>query len=358
MTRTNFTLLLALACAAPTWAQTPDLAPVVSKPVSRTIDLPGELQPFLSVAVRAKVPGYVEKVLVDRGSAVREGQLLIELSAPELAARVAETESKVQAARSDQLQAEAQLSAAQSLFDRLKQAASTPGAISGNEVVQAEKQVDAARALVASRAQAVTTAQAAVQSQKDLQAYLKVTAPFDGIVTERLIHPGALAGTASEPPLLMIQQITRLRLIAAVPEEDLGAIAHGAKVTFKVPAFPDRTYSGTIARLAHALDPKSRTMPVELDVSNTDSSLSPGMYPTIQWPVRRAKPALFVPKTAVVTTTERTFVIREHSGHAEWLDVKKGGADGDLIEVTGNLHAGDRVVRRATDELRDGAPLR
>ena len=99
-------------------------------------------------------------------------------------------------------------------------------------------------------------------------------------------------------------------------------------------------------------------MAVELDVMNHDGSLAPGMYPTVQWPVRRPRPALFVPRTSVVSTTERTFAIRDRNGQAEWVDVKKGAADGDLVEVIGNLKAGDRVVRRATDEIRDGAPLR
>ncbi len=100
-----------------------------------------------------------------------------------------------------------------------------------------------------------------------------------------------------------------------------------------------------------------RTMAVELDVSNTDGSLAPGMYPAVQWPVRKSRPSLLVPRTSVVTTTERTFVVRENAGRAEWVDVTKGAADGDLIEVLGNLRPGDKVVRRATDEIRDGAPL-
>ena len=91
-----------------------DLAPVVSKPISRTIDLPGEFQPFQSVSMHAKVRGYVERVLVDRGSVVKHGQLLAELTAPEMKAQIAEAESKVQAAESERLQAEAQLAAAQS----------------------------------------------------------------------------------------------------------------------------------------------------------------------------------------------------------------------------------------------------
>jgi membrane fusion protein, multidrug efflux system len=98
-------------------------------------------------------------------------------------------------------------------------------------------------------------------------------------------------------------------------------------------------------------------MPVELDVTNRDGSLAPGMYPSVKWPIRSAKPALYVPKTSVVTTTERVFVIRSREGKAEWVDVKKGPAEGDLIEVMGALRAGDRVVRRGTDEIRPGAPL-
>jgi membrane fusion protein (multidrug efflux system) len=340
------------------WAQTVDLAPIVIKPVSKTVQLPGELQPFLTVSLHAKIPSYVERVLVDRGSAVKPGDLLVELSAPELKARIAEAESKVQAAESDRLQAEAQLAAVASTYDRLKKAAETPGAIAGNELVQAQKQVEAAQAVVNSRAQARHVAESAVQAETDVEAYLKIAAPFEGVVTDRLVHPGALVGPAADPALLVIQQVSRLRLIVPVPEEDIGGVAPRASVAFRVPAYPERVYSGTVARIAHALDPKTRTMAVELDVFNRDGSLDPGMYPSVKWPVRRAHPGLFVPKTAVVTTTERTFVIRRQSGKAEWVDVKKGNAEGDLVEVFGNLKAGDMVVRRATDEVREGAAIK
>ncbi len=321
--------------------------------------MPGEFLPFLSVSLHAKVPGYVERVLVDRGSVVKQGDLLVELSAPEMTAQIAEAESKVQAAEADRLQAEAQLAAAQSTYDRMKKAAETPGAIAGNELIQAEKQVEAAQALVSSRAAGEPRRRKPpCAPQKDLQAYLKITAPFDGVVTDRLVHPGALVGPGADPVLLVIQQVSHLRLVVPVPEEDVGGIAHGASVPFQVPAYPERTYSGTIARIAHALDQKTRTMAVELDVMNRDGSLAPGMYPTVKWPVRRARPALFVPKTSVVTTTERTFVIRDRDGKAEWVDVKKGPADGDLIEVAGELHAGDKVVKRGTDEIHPGANLK
>jgi membrane fusion protein, multidrug efflux system len=263
----------------------------------------------------------------------------------------------VQASESDRLQAEAQLAAAQATYDRVKKAAETPGAIAGNEVIQAEKQVDAAKAVLNARQQATKTLAAAVRTLQDLQAYLKISAPFEGVVTERMVHPGALVGPGNDVTLLTIQQVSHLRLVVPVPEEDVGGIVNGASVPFQVPAWPERSYSGKIARISHALDTKTRTMAVELDVTNRDGALAPGMYPTVKWPVRRSKLALFVPKTSVVTTTERTFLIRDQGGKAEWVDVKKGVSDGDLVEVIGNLKAGDRVVRRATDEIRDGAAL-
>ncbi|HVW12122.1 MAG TPA: efflux RND transporter periplasmic adaptor subunit [Bryobacteraceae bacterium] len=334
-----------------------ELTPVVSRTVSRTVELPGEFAPFQSVSLHAKVPGYVDRVLVDRGSIVKRGDLLVELSAPEMTAQIAEAESKVQATEADRLQAEAQLAAAQSTYDRLKKAAETPGAIAGNELILAEKQVDAAKALIDSREQAGKAAQAVVNSRKDLLSYLKISAPFDGVVTERLVHPGALVGPGNDIPLLTVEEVSHLRLVVPVPEEDVSGIVKGASVSFQVPAWPGQTFSGTVSRISRVLDPKTRTMPVELDVINRGGSLAPGMYSTVKWPVRRSRPSLFVPKTSVVTTTERTFVIRNNNGHAEWIDVRKGVADGDLVEVIGNLKPGDPVIRRASDEIRDGSPL-
>ena len=357
--KTIFAILVtALASLAAGPQSNVQLVTVVARDLSRTIDLPGEFAPFLTVSLHAKVPGYVERISVDRGSIVKQGDLLVELAAPEMQARIAEAEYRVQAAEADRLQAEAQLAAAQAVNDRLKKASETPGAVAGNELVQAAKQVEAAQALVRSREQAGRAAEATLRTEKDLEAYLRITAPFDGVISDRLVHPGALAGPGNDVALLVLQQISRLRLVVPVPEEDTGGIVSGAKVDFQVPAYPDRKFSGTVARIAHALDQKTRTMPVELDVVNRNGLLSPGMYPSVHWPVRQTRPVLLVPKTSVVTTTERTFVIRDQSGRSEWVDVKTGAADGDLIEVIGNLRSGEQVILRATDEIREGAALR
>jgi RND family efflux transporter MFP subunit len=339
------------------------VVPVVVKNIARVIQLPGELMPYQSVFLHARVQGYVEEINVDRGSRVAKDQLLVRLSAPELSAQVAEAESKADAAESQKIEAEAQLAAAQSTFDRLKAASATDGAIAGNELIQAEKGVDAAKAMVRSRESAVRAARASIQATQDMVRYLKLSAPFDGVVTQRFVHTGALVGpTGGDTPsgaLLELQELSRLRLVVAVPEADYAGVSTGARVTFRVSAHPSQTFSGVIARSAQALDPRSRTMSVELDVPNPKGALAPGMYPEVSWPVRREGPSLLVPPSSIVTTTERTFVIRVKDGRAEWVSVRRGAAAGaDQIEVLGALRSGDLIVKQGTDELLEGTAVR
>lgn len=347
-------ILLSLLLASLAPAQPVEVVTVVSKTLERRSRLPGEFAPYQAVDVHARVTGYVEAVHVDRGSVVKAGDPLVTLSAPEMAAHAAESEARVQILESQKAEAEAKVVAAQSTFERVKAASATPGAVAGNELVLAEKAVDAAKAVVRSLESSQKAARAAVDAQRDLLSYLKVTAPFDGIITERYAHPGALAG---KQPLLHLEQHGRLRLVVAVPEADVGGILRGARVPFTVPAYPGETFTGVIARVARVLDPKTRTMPVELDVVNSGSRLAPGMYPEVQWPMRRARASLMVPPSAIATTTERTFVIRVNAGKAEWVDVSRGAAQGDLVEVLGPLAAGDTVVKRPTDEIRQGSTV-
>jgi membrane fusion protein, multidrug efflux system len=353
----NLARIPVLLFAAALSAQQPvEVATVVSKIVERKVRLPGEFLPHLKVDLGARVNGFVEKVEVDRGSVVKEGQLLVLLSAPELAAQRAEAEAKAQAVESQRAEAQARLVAAESTFERLKAASATPGAVARNEVIQAEKAVEAARALVLAQANSVKAAQAAIEALRALESYLKLKAPFDGVVTDRFVHPGALAGPAAGP-LLRLEQNTRLRLVVAVPEADAAGIVPGARVAFHVPAFPGESFWGVVARIAHSVDPKTRSMAVEMDVANPDLRLAPGMYSDVEWPVRRPRPSLLVPASSVVTTTERTFVVRVNNGRAEWVNVSRGVTLGDSVEVFGPLSAGDEVVRRASDEIREGTPL-
>jgi membrane fusion protein, multidrug efflux system len=338
--------------------QAVDVTPVIARPVVRTRTLPGEFLPFESVAIYARVSGYVSRVMVDRGSNIRRGQTLASIEAPEIASQRAEAEARLAGARSQEAEAQAKLAAAQNTYEGLKLAAKTKGAVADNELLQAQKAVDGQQAVATSVASHAKAAAAAVDAIRQLESYLTITAPFDGVITERNVHPGALVGPQSgggAPAMLRLEQTRRLRLVVPLPEAEVGAIMRGANVEFTVPAYPSNTFRGTVARVARSMDTKTRTMAVELDVMNPDGRLAPGMYAEVRWPVRRETAALLVPKTSVVTTTERMFVIRVRNGKAEWVDVRQGAADKDLVEVLGDLKPGDEVVVRGTDEIRPAA---
>jgi RND family efflux transporter MFP subunit len=200
-----------------------------------------------------------------------------------------------------------------------------------------------------------------VKSITDMEGYLKVTAPFDGVVTERNVHPGTLVGPNSgagvAAPMVRVVQNDRLRLVVPVPEAYTASITPGGTMTFTAPPYPGQTFSGTVARISQSVDVKTRTMAVELDVNNRDGRLASGTFCQVMWPVKRPTPSLFVPSGSVGTTTDRTFVVRIRDGKTEWVDVKTGLASGPLVEVFGDLHAGDAVAVRGTDEIKPGTEV-
>jgi len=292
--------------------------------------LQGELFPYQSVSLFARVPGYVERITVDRGSAVKAGQVILTLQAPELGAQRTEAEAKAQG---DEL-----------TLKRLLVAASTPGSVSKQELDQADAvfRATSARAL-ALRAQ---------------EQYLVLTAPFDGVVTERNVHPGALVGPPTSPsalPPVRIEHIARLRLTVFVPEAYAHSIPQGVQLSFSVRAFPNDRFSAPLSRVAHSLDSKTRTMPIELDVNNTDGKLAPGMFAQVVWPVVRKTPSLLVPVSAVVKSTERTFVDRVHEGTVEQVLVRLGLTQGGKVEVFGDLQKGDLILVRGREDLPAGS---
>lgn len=343
--------------AAPS-ASTVEAVKVVARKLAISVRLPGELQPYEVVAVYPKVTAFVDSISVDRGSVVKSGQLMARLVAPELAAQRAEAQSKLQSAEAERLEAEAKLASDQGTYERLKTASATPGVVAGNDLEVAQKAVEGDRARVDAAREGAQAAKAALSSITEIEGYLQVRAPFDGVVTERNVHPGALVGPAgasgAQAPVVRVEKTNQLRLVVPVPEKYVAGMVNGAKVDFAVPAFPNQTFTGTVARIAHSVDVKTRTMPVELDVINTGGRLAPGMFPEVLWPVRRSNPTLFVPSSAVARTTEATFVVRILNGSAEWVNVQPGETDGKLVEVFGDLKDGDIVAVRGTDELRAG----
>jgi membrane fusion protein, multidrug efflux system len=338
-----------------------EVARVVEQSVDVTVSMPGQLDPYEALAVYPKVTGFVRTIRVDRGSRVRAGEAMAELEAPEILAQRAEAQSRLQAAEAQLAVARSKADADEGTYDRLRAASATPGVVAGNDLVLAEKTVEANRAQIAAAQQTAEAARQAARSMTDIEGYLRVVAPFDGVVTERNVHPGTLVGPnsgAAATPMLRLVQDDRLRLVVPVPEAYAAGVTEGVPVRFSVPAYPGRLFTGTIARVAHAIDVRTRTMAVELDVTNAGRSLTAGTFCQVQWPVRRPAPSLFVPTASIASTTDRTFVVRVRNGKAEWVDVRTGLAAGALTEVFGDLRPGDVIAARGTDEIRPGADVR
>jgi membrane fusion protein (multidrug efflux system) len=331
---------------------------VIAQKLNTTVKLPAQLAAYEVVEVYPKVTGFVKWMKVDRGSRVRAGEQIAQLEAPELLAQRAEAESKSQSAQSQLAAGQAKLAGDQATYQRMNAAAKTPGVVALNDLEVAQKATQADEANVTALQKNAQAAEDALHAVSQLEAYLRITAPFEGQVTNRYVHPGALIGPAGGPgamtPIVQIQTLTRHRLVVPVPEYDAAGIPEGGQVSFAVPSFPGRMFQAPIARISHSVDVKTRTMPVELDVRDPRAELAPGTFCEVSWPVRRAYDTLFVPASALGSDLERSFVIRVRNNRAEWVDVKTGATSGNLIEVFGDLKAGDEVAVRGTDQLRPG----
>jgi len=320
-----------------------ELGAVVEKPISSTIHLPGELKPFEIVQLYPKVNGFVKEVPVDRGSPVHAGQLLLKLEAPEI-------EQQYYAAKSKYLQVYSMFLASKDSYERLLQTSHTPGTVAAHdlEVARAKMMADSAMS------------EGEIANYKGLEAtknYLTVLAPFNGVITERNVHPGALVGPnikADDKPMLVLQEESRLRLVVDVPEVYSNQLHGKPVISFKVSTLPGKMFTGSISRSSGALNTRFRSEAVEIDVNNAQHLLKPGMYAEVILPVQRNQPSMVVPSSAVVTSTEGKYVVCVTHGKAMRVNVLEGNSMNDSTEVFGELHTGDRLVLHATDEIKDG----
>jgi len=350
------------APSAPNAPTTVSTVVIVSKKLQTMIALPAQLAPYEQVDIYPKVTGFVEIVTVDRGSHVHRGQLLVKLTAPELVSQRSQAEAAVRAAQSQLATAQANLASDNGTYLHMVEAAKTPGVLAENDVLVAGQTVSADKGQVDAATQNAEATKEALRSISQTESYLTITAPFDGVVTTRNLHPGALIGPASgaggAQPILQIVDDRRLRLVVPIPEAQVGDMKTGQLVSFTVPAYPGQTFKAPIQRISREVDEKSRTMPVELDVKNPDGRLVPGSFTTVSWPLEREYPTLFVPSTAVTSDQQHTFVIRVRNGNAEWVTVQTGQSVSGEIEVFGDLSAGDQVVKTASDAIHSGDPVR
>ncbi len=323
--------------------QTWDLMTVNNGHLVQYVQLPGILQPYEFVQIFPRVNGFVKDIYVDRGSHVKKGQKLIDLEAPEMLQNLA-------AARLRFVQSQTMYEAAKEKYQRLTETNKTAGTISPYDLSSAKSKMDAE----------FTTMQAEeanYKAQSAMNAYLSITAPFEGIITERNVHPGALVGmNSANKPMLVIQQQERLRMVVNIPEQYSSQLSDG-EVKFTVNALPGKTFTGKIARSSGYLNDNYRTEAVEIDIPNSLHQFKAGMYAEVLLPEQGNTQAYVVPKSAVITTTERKYVVVVRDNVSKLVDVAIGNEKDDSTEVFGAVRPGDKVIVNATYDIKQGQPI-
>ena len=315
--------------------------------LSSSLQIPGELVAFQQVDIYAKVNSFVKKLYADVGSEIKKGQLLATMEAPEINSQLSGAESKLQSIQALYIASKAN-------YERLLETSKTPGTISPNDldIADAKQKSDYAQLL---------SAKAAYKEITDNRNYLEIRAPFSGIISARNVSAGAYVGPSgkgSEMPLFTLQEQEHLRLAVAVPEAYTSYLTDKSKVEFSVRSLRNEKFTAVISRRAGALDNRYRAERVEMDVINKDKRLLPGMVAEINISLPGRDSAFIVPKTAIVNSSEKVFVIKIADGKAKWVTIKKGREVNDKVEVYGDLSVKDILLKSASEEIRDDSQVK
>ncbi len=327
---------------------------------AKEVVIPGELKPWDKVDIFPKTKGFIKSVKADRGAIVQEGQVLAVLESPETVAELNQSKAQLQAFQGTLQEQKAKFHASKSTYLRLLKTSQTNGAVSASELEHAHARYIADSAIVLSGIEHVNSAREFYNAKKQIVDYLTITAPFDGVIMERNISPGTLVGPElnGQKPMYVLVNSSKLRLTVAVPEVYSGSISKKAVASFTVNSLPDQHFKANYARSAENIDNHVRVMLTEFDVPNQNYQLKAGMYAEVKIPVQRKGHTLFVPTKSIVTSSEKVFVIKVKDHQAEWVNVRRGNVVDTLTEVFGNIKEGDRLVLKASEEIRDGQKVK
>lgn len=331
------------------------------------LQLPGNIEAITEAPVLARASGYIRRRMADIGDRVKAGQPVAEIDAPELDQQVRQAQANLQQAQAALEEANATYEQGQANEELARVTAerwaklTLRGAVSRQENDTYQAQYKAQAANVTARAKAVAAArsniaaaQANVARLTELKSYEVVKAPFDGVITLRNIDVGALVN-AGNTLLFRIAQTGTVRVYVNVPQSDASSIRPGQPARLSVSNLPGRQFSGTVARMADALDPSSRTMVVEVQAPNGNGALLPGMYAEVDLSDSRANPPLVVPGNALVVRADGTSVAVIRPDHTVHLQKVTIGRDyGDRLEVLGGLQEGETIIANPGDVAREG----
>lgn len=343
--------------------------------LTNELSIASEFQPFQEVNVYAKVSGYIQKLYVDWGSHVKDGQLLAVLEIPELEQQIQQDQASVKKSEQDLARAKEELTRAESAYNvahltytRLQGVQkSRPELVAQEEIdvaegkdLEASANVSASKDALAASEQELAGSKAALDKDRALYAYSHITAPFDGVITEMDAYTGALlpAGTSSNKgdlALCHIAQNDLLRLVIPVPERVVADIRDGESVNVRVTGIND-TFTGKIVRFSDNIDTETRTMHTEVDVQNPKYQIVPGMYATVEIPLHTAQNVLTVPVQAVqMSGDNRGQVMVVGPGNKlERREVGLGTESATDVEVVSGLNANETVVYGEQLQYRPG----
>lgn len=312
------------------------------EPITKALSLPAVLVPWERAELYAKVEGYVRELKVDIGSRVKRNDILVIIDAPEVSANYAKSSA-------DLLAAQSRYRTSLDTNKRIVNAAKEKGAVSDSELERSRNQMLTDSATY-------EAAKSTANAYLHMKNYLVIHASFDGVITQRNVDPGTLVGKRQQP-LLVLENMNKLRVRIAVPETYTSAVLESSTISFRVDAEPSKNYSATLARKSNQIDAKTGTELWEFEATNTSHELKSGMYGIAGLELRRKEPSFVVPYSAVVTTLERSFVIRVREGKTEWVDARTGIGMKDKVEIFGDLQEGDQLIYRANDEITTGQPV-
>jgi RND family efflux transporter MFP subunit len=351
---------------------------VARKSLQRQITISSELVPFQDIDVYAKESGYVQKLYVDYGSRVKQGQLMAILEIPELEAQLQEDQAAVKIATDEVTRAEHMVKRDQAMYKvyhleytRLQGVMETqPGLVAQQEVDDAQgkdlataSEVDAAESALAAAKSKLLETQSKLAHDQALYQYSRITAPFAGVVTERYANLGTLmqAGTSSSTqvlPLVRLSQDDLFRLVIPVPESEVRYIHVGDPVDVHVPSL-NRTFPGKVARFSVDVREDTRTMHTEVDVANPDRVLLPGLYAEAALLLERKDNVLALPLEAVsITGTLTSIDIVSAEDLVETRQVTLGMRTPTEIEITSGLGEGEEVIVSDRSTLKAGQKVR
>jgi RND family efflux transporter MFP subunit len=342
--------------------------------IAQSLTIAGAFKPFQEIDVHAKVAGYIKTIYVDVGTHVKDGQTLAILEVPELTAELAGADAAVRRAQQEIRRAQGDVeraksghSAAHAMYKRLEGASrERAGLVAEQELdnarakdLEGEAQISSAEASLSAAQQALEVAEANQKQYAALTNYMRITAPFTGVVTARYADTGALisAGTSSSTqslPVVRLAQVSKLRLVLPIPESLAGQIHLGDPVKVHVQA-SDQDIVGKVSRFAQSLDLQTRTMETEIDFENSAEKLLPGMYAETVLQLSDRKDVLVVPIEAVIENAGEARILVVNGQHiVEERKVKLGMQGKSRVEVLSGLTDDERVIVGNQSQFRSG----